>query len=88
MTDNANGAWSIDVDVTKKEHREFLAVCKTSIDQSDDTLIYPFLAKYIKAWPYEGDPANPETYDSLKLSQFGEVVKRVQAAFQAISGSA
>lgn len=37
------------------------------------------LAKFVIAWPFEGDPADPEAWDNLKRTEFNAVVTGVMA---------
>lgn len=79
--------WEIDADITRKELRQFQKVGENAVAHNDDSIINPWFARLVKAWPYESDPANPDSYENLKLSQFKEVAERVQAAFQKIAGT-
>ena len=83
----ANGSWLVDVDVPQKVYRAFVKTGVESAKENDDSLLYPYFAQFIKAWPYSLDPAIPESYDELKRSEFTEVVKRVMAAFQQVASA-
>jgi hypothetical protein len=81
---NGDG-WQIDADITKNELREFRRAGEQAVAQDNDELIHPWMARFVKAWPHALDPSDPDSYGKLKLSQWKEVVERVQAAFQAFS---
>ena len=80
-SETTNDGWDIDVDVKQQERKAFVAAGTSG---NDDEL-YPFLTKFIKAWPYPYDPTDIASYDELKFSEFVEVVKRVTAAFQQLA---
>lgn len=90
MTDNAqpNDGWIIDANAKMKDFREFRKASKVYSETEDETVMYPSLAKLVKAWPHSLDPAVPDNYDELNVLQFREVVKRVTDAFQQLTGSA
>lgn len=91
MTDNAqpNDGWVIDPDVKMKDYREFVKVSTQASTGEDTSVIYPLLAKFVKAWPHAPalDPAAPGSYDELTITQFREVIERVTGAFQVFTGS-
>lgn len=35
--------------------------------------------KFVKSWPFKGDPTDPESWDDLTRSQFNEVTGKVMA---------
>lgn len=77
-------AWRIDFsDWKMKDKRAFTRATIEAGEKSDESLIYPHLAMVIKAWPYAGDPSNPESYDELTPDQFEEASKQFAAALTA-----
>lgn len=88
MTEAPNGdaAWSLDVNVKMKDKRAFVKASQNVTQSLDEADLYPYLAKFVKAWPYMGDPTLPESYDELTQTEFQEVVKRVSDAFQVLAG--
>lgn len=79
--------WVIDCDMPMREKR---AVSKQMREinanpEADESMIYPILAKFVKKWPFSGDPSNPEDYDNLTISQFKEVSRRFNEEFQRVA---
>ena len=78
----AKDVWEIDVDVTLRERDAFLdAIGETQLTGRDTPLI-PHFAKFIRKWPYAGDPSNAEAYLDLKITEWRAVTAAVMAAFQ------
>lgn len=81
---NGTVEWVIDVDITLKDKRAFTKAVEEAQAQNDETPLYVWMAKFIQRWPYKGDPRNAETYDGLKLSEWGACMARVMEAFQSV----
>ena len=79
--------WELDVDITNRERKRFRAEFKQATEADEEELLYPWFARFIKRWPYEGDPTDAKTYLDLKLSEWVEAQKRVTAAFQRLAGA-
>jgi len=80
-----NGAdWRVDVDITLKEKRAFIQAVNDAQTAQDESPLYPWMARFIQAWPYAGDPGKVETYDGLKLSEWGACMKHVLDSFQSV----
>ena len=77
--------WAIDIDMKMRDKKAFMSAMAESAEKDDDEIIFPYFAKVIKAWPFDGDPTKPESYGDLRLSEFSEVAARVGAAFQALT---
>lgn len=76
--------WIIDADLTMKEVHQI----QTLNVMDSDSAIYPLFARVIKAWPYAPlDPANVASYEDLRISQMGELMTRLSAAFQQLLGT-
>lgn len=76
--------WLVNVDITLKDKRAFTAAVTAAQEQNDETPLYVWMARFIERWPYAGDPRSPETYDGLKLSEWGACMQRVMESFQSI----
>jgi len=81
IPETTNDGWIIDADQKRKDLRAYQEAVKRN--ENDDDAI-PFFTKAVKAWPYPYDPANPESYDELTVTQLAEVAIHVNAAFQAL----
>jgi len=65
-----------------KDKRAFIAATLASQKDGDDSLVYPFLARAVKTWPYALNPALPESYDELGMLDYREVTEQVAEAFK------
>jgi len=79
--------WELDVDITNRERKRFRAEFKQATEADEEELLYPWFAKFIKRWPFDGDSTDPKSYQDLKLSEWVEAQKRVTAAFQRLAGA-
>lgn len=86
MTDNNGAGWTIDPNVKMRDYRAFMKASQHITESLDTSELYPYLAKFVKAWPYAGDPSVPESYDELTILEFREVAKHVNDAFQIFAG--
>lgn len=62
------------------EKRAFFEDSKLARDEADDAYLFPWLAKFIRRWPYEGNPADETSYDKLTLAEWNEVQQRLLQA--------
>lgn len=46
---------------------------------------WPFLARMVVVWPFDGDPTDPQSYGKLSLRQYRLVNQAVSARVQAYS---
>ena len=81
----AEDGYVIDVNVTLRERDAFLDAIAESQRTQRDTLLVPHFAKFIKAWPFGTDPADPEAYLDLKITEWRAVTAKVLDAFQRLS---
>jgi hypothetical protein len=82
----AADGWLIDLNGIKaKDRGAFQSVWAKVQEMNDDALLYPWLAKVIKVWPFaEFDPANPDSYGELGILQHREAFERFAEAFRSI----
>lgn len=53
----------------------------TAGKENDEGYLFKWIAKWLKAWPYEGlEPDKPESYDKLTEAQFNETWTRLLQA--------
>lgn len=62
------------------EKRAFFEDSKNARDEADDAFLFPWLAKFIRRWPYAGDPTDEASYDKLTLAEWNEVQQRLLQA--------
>jgi hypothetical protein len=63
--------------VLARDYRRFL----DSLTELDLLESYDFFVQTVEAWPYAGDPSDPESYDELDVKQLTVVQKAVIKAF-------
>ena len=80
-TNNGNGkGWDVDLNRIKaKERRAFQADTQKSAE--DDSVMWKWYAKVIKAWPLQGNPADESVYPELGMMELLEVERQFVAAF-------
>lgn len=59
-----------------KDYRRFM---KATQDTEFDGM-FEALSKVIRSWPYEGDPADPASFDDLTMDEWLVVTKAVSSA--------
>ena len=52
----------------------------TDVRAGDLLKVYERMSQVVKAWPFDGDPAKPESYDNLTPQQYGQVFSAVRDA--------
>lgn len=50
---------------------------------SDESGAFPLAAQVVKAWPFEGDPTQVESYGNLNFEEWARTYKAVIAAVSA-----
>lgn len=71
-----NGAFRISFDawLTAGDLREWM----DAANAMNMKALYRKLAQVVKSWPFDGDPADVESYDKLSLDEFGKVFGKVR----------
>jgi hypothetical protein len=59
-----------------KDYRQFMKATQESNFED----MFGLLSKVVVAWPYEGDPSVPESYDGLTMDEWLAVTKAVGAS--------
>jgi hypothetical protein len=70
------------------EKRGFMADSQTMVETGDEGMLYPWMAEFIKRWPFELDPSDVDSYDKLTLDQFDEARDRMVQAMASFRGKA
>jgi hypothetical protein len=75
--------WRLDLNGIKaKDRKQFNADYERANETGDDELLFPWMARVVKAWPYQGDPAEADSYGELGLLELMEVSRRFAEAFR------
>lgn len=78
-----DNGWLIDLNMIKRRELPAMeADRQKAVDSGDDAPLIAWLARTIKKWPYDSDPANIESYQDLGLLEYMEAMRRFGAAFQ------
>lgn len=56
-----------------KERRKLVAAYNEFTKDADEGHLFPWFARFIKAWPYKLDPSKEASYDELTLDQMDDV---------------
>lgn len=87
-TNGSNGTpaqdWVVDVDITLKEKKEYNKAVAQAQEQDSEQPVFVWYARFIKKWPYDGDPSDPAIYEGMKLSRWVACQAHVTEAFQKI----
>lgn len=63
------------------EKDDFMEIVQEAMQTGSSAEMYPWLARFITAWPFEGlDPANADDYRKLSFEQWDEVQRWVAKA--------
>lgn len=86
MIDHSEDAeWVIDLTGWKQgDRRKFGIAAKMGEDDGDVGNLYRYMGRAIKAWPFDLDPQDIESYDKLEMEEFDEAMARLLAAFRDI----
>lgn len=75
-------AWDIKIALANMgEKDDFLTVLREAAETGITADLYPWYARYVKAWPYAPlDPTKPEDYRGLTFDQWKELDLRMGKA--------
>lgn len=81
--------WIIDLNgIKRKELKQFQADFQKALEDEDEALFYPWMAKCIKAWPVPDlKPSDAASYPELGLLHHKEAVERFAKCFLELAGT-
>lgn len=68
-----------EIDLTKWRMKDKNAFVQAA-SESDESGAFPLAVKVVKAWPFEGDPTQVESYGNLDFEEWARTYKAIIAA--------
>lgn len=68
-----------EIDLTQWRMKDKNAFVQAA-SESDESGAFPLAAKVVKGWPFEGDPAQVESYGNLDFEEWARTYKAIIAA--------
>lgn len=75
--------WDVVISFAKLgERRAFVKALQKAGEDNDEEPLFPWMAKFVKQWPYEANPANVSCYDELAIEQWDTALEKVLKALE------